>query len=133
MKVVVAGLISDQGRLLICQRSAQGSFPNQWEFPGGKIEEGEEPSEALRRELHEELGIAAEIGPEVWRTDHQYTGHPPVRLIFFSVEKYSGVPENRVFQQILWANPRDLTLYDFLEADRPLVEQLQSGKLSLPA
>ena len=113
-QVVVAGLLFDKGRLLICQRTPQDRFPNKWEFPGGKIEPGEAPKDALRRELVEELGIDAEIGAEVWRTEHQYPGHPPVRLLFFSVRRYSSVPENRVFQQMLWVSLADLTLYDFL-------------------
>ncbi len=131
MKVVVAALIFYQGRLLICQRAPHGQFPNQWEFPGGKIEPGESPKDALRRELLEELGINAEIGDEVWRTEHQYPGHAPVRLLFFSVRRFSPALENCVFQQVVWVNPPDLTLYDFLEADRPLVERLQSGVLRL--
>ena len=130
--VVAAALLFDRGRLLICQRSARGPFPNQWEFPGGKVEPGEAPRDALLRELAEELGITAEVGAEVWSTDHQYPGYPPVRLHFFSVRRYSSVPENRVFQKILWVNLQDLTQYDFLEADRPLVEQLRSGALRLP-
>ncbi len=128
-KLVVAALLFDQSRLLICQRSPHGQFPNKWEFPGGKVNPGEAPQDALHRELLEELGISAEIGDEVWHTDHQYAGHSPVRLLFFSVRRYSSTPENRVFQKILWVYPQDLTLYDFLEADRPLVERLRSGKL----
>ena len=129
--IVVAALLGEQGRLLICQRSPEGDFPNQWEFPGGKIEPGEAPQTALRRELFEELGIIAEIGEEVWRTEHQYPEHPPVRLLFFAVRRYSGAIENRVFQQVRWAAPPDLVSYDFLEADRPLVEKLASGEILL--
>ena len=132
-KVVVAALLFEQGRLLICQRSPRGRFPNKWEFPGGKVEPGEDLLEALRRELLEELGITAEIGAEVWRTEHQYPGFSPVRLHFFSVRRYSPAPKNRVFQKILWVNLSDLMMYDFLDADRPLVEQLHSGALKLPA
>jgi 8-oxo-dGTP diphosphatase len=130
IQVVVAALLFDEGRLLICQRSPEGRFPNQWEFPGGKVEPGEDPKEALRRELLEELGISAEIGEEVWRTEHQYPEHPPIRLLFFSVQKYSGEVENRVFQQVRWVASRDLPRYDFLEADLLLVEKLRSGKLA---
>ena len=126
---VVAALLFHEGRLLICQRSPDGQFPNQWEFPGGKIELGEDPKEALRRELREELGITAEIGAEVWRTEHQYPGQPPIRLLFFSVQSYSGELENRVFQRVLWAAPQDLPQHDFLEANRPLIEKLRSGEL----
>jgi 8-oxo-dGTP diphosphatase len=132
VKTVVAALVFNSGKLLICQRAANGRFPNKWEFPGGKVEAGEEPKEALRRELAEELGISTEIGDEVWRTDHQYPGHPALRLLFFSVRSYSPSPENRVFEQILWMKTTDLSQYDFLEADRPLVERLSSGELTLP-
>jgi len=128
--IVVAALLFDKGRLLICQRSPDTRFPNKWEFPGGKIEPGEDPREALRRELLEELGIVAEIGEEVWRTEHQYPAHPPVRLLFFFVRKYSGEVRNLVFQQVRWVAPRDLAQYDFLEADLPLVEKLRSGELT---
>ena len=131
--VVVAALLFNQGRLLICQRPPRGRFPNQWEFPGGKVEPGEAPRDALVRELAEELGITAEIGAEVWRTDHQYPGYPPVRLHFFSVRSYTAVPENRVFQKILWVDFNELALYDFLEADRPLVEGLVAGQIVLGA
>ena len=130
-KTVVAGLLLQEGRLLICQRAPHGGFPNQWEFPGGKIEPGEDPQAALRRELFEELGIIAEIGEEVWRTEHQYPEHPPVRLLFFAVRRYSGAIENRVLQDVRWAALPDLARYDFLEADQPLVERLASGKILL--
>lgn len=130
-RIVVAALLYEEGRLLICQRSPDGQFPNKWEFPGGKIEPGEDPRETLRRELLEELGITAEIGAEVWRTEHQYPGHPPLRLLFYSVRSYSGKVQNRVFQQVLWAAPQDLPQYDFLEADRLLVEKLRSGEVGL--
>lgn len=126
---VVAALLLQENRLLICQRSPEGEFPNQWEFPGGKIEPGEEPQAALRRELQEELGITAEIGEEVWHVEHQYPGRKPIRLLFFAVTGYSGAVENRVFQQVRWVSPLELAQYDFLEADRPLIEKLASGEI----
>ena len=128
-KTVVAGLLLRENRLLICQRSPEGEFPNQWEFPGGKIEPGEEPPAALRRELQEELGITAEIGEEVWHVEHQYPGRNPIRLLFFAVAGYSGAVENRVFQQVRWVPPLELAQYDFLEADRSLIGKLASGEI----
>src|SRR3990172_3249177 len=126
---VVAALLLQGNRLLICQRSPEGEFPNRWEFPGGKIEPGEEPQAALRRELQEELGITAEIGEEVWRVEHQYPGRNPIRLLFFAVTGYSGAVENRVFQQVRWVPPLELAQYDFLEADRSLIGKLASGEI----
>ncbi|PYX43808.1 MAG: NUDIX hydrolase, partial [Acidobacteria bacterium] len=72
MKRVVAGLIVKNGKLLVCQRTRHQTMPLKWEFPGGKIEEGEQPRNALRRELEEELGILATIGDEVRRIQHEY-------------------------------------------------------------
>src|SRR5687768_7731541 len=103
LRAVVAALLFREGRLLICQRTAFGDFPNQWEFPGGKVEPGEKPEAALRRELQEELGIVAEIGQEVWRVTHQYPGRKSLQLLFFAVRTYKGEVVNRVFQQVLWA------------------------------
>jgi 8-oxo-dGTP diphosphatase len=74
MKRVVAALIWKNGKILICQRTRHQPMPLKWEFPGGKIEEGEQPRDALRRELHEELGIVAVVRDEVVRIQHKYPG-----------------------------------------------------------
>ncbi len=131
-KTVVAGLLFQKDQILICQRPALDDFPGQWEFPGGKTKAGEELQSALRRELQEELGIVAEIGEEIWRTEHQYSGHAPVLLYFFAVSQYQGTAENRVFQQICWAGRQQLLEYDFLEADRPLVQKIAAGEIQIP-
>ncbi len=133
INTVVAALLHQEKGLLICQRSATGEFPGKWEFPGGKIEPGENASTALRRELKEELGIVAEIGEELWRVEHQYAGRSPVLLLFFAVQEYAGAIENRVFQQIEWAKPSELADYDFLEADRILIEKLEEGEIVAPS
>jgi 8-oxo-dGTP diphosphatase len=130
-KTVAAALLLEGKGLLICQRDAAGDFPGKWEFPGGKIEPGETPQAALRRELEEELGIVAEIGEEVWRVEHQYPGHDPVLLLFFAVRRYQGAIENRVFQRICRASPGELLSYDFLEADRALIERYAAGEVFL--
>ena len=70
MKRVVAALIFQDDKILVCQRTRHQTMPLKWEFPGGKIEEGEQPRDALHRELEEELGIDAKIGPEVSRIVH---------------------------------------------------------------
>jgi 8-oxo-dGTP diphosphatase len=129
MKRVVAGLITEKNKLLVCQRTRHQTMPLKWEFPGGKIEEGEQPREALRRELEEELGIVAEIGDEVARIQHEYPNGGMVELRFFVVRKYLGEIENRIFRDIRWAMPEDLPNYDFLEADLTLVQDLAAGKL----
>src|SRR5215472_4136117 len=102
MKRVVAGLIVEHGKLLVCQRTRHQTMPLKWEFPGGKIEEGEQPRDALRRELDEELGIVATIGEEVVRIQHEYANGGMVELLFFVVREYRGEIENRIFKDIQW-------------------------------
>ena len=129
MKRVVAGLILQNGKLLVCQRTRHQTMPLKWEFPGGKIEEGEQPRDALRRELEEELGILATIGDEVARIQHEYPNGAMVELRFFAVREYRGELENRIFRDVQWAKARDLPKFDFLEADLTLVNDLATGKL----
>jgi 8-oxo-dGTP diphosphatase len=129
MKRVVAGLILQDGKILVCQRTRHQTMPLKWEFPGGKIEEGEQPRDALHRELEEELGIDASIGDEVSRLRHEYPNGSAVELRFFVVREYTGELENRIFREIRWAVPSELPSFDFLEADLTLVKDLAEGKL----
>jgi 8-oxo-dGTP diphosphatase len=129
MKRVVAALILLDGKVLVCQRTRHQTMPLKWEFPGGKIEEGEQPRAALRRELEEELGIDASIGEEVSRIRHQYPNGAAVELRFFTVREYRGELENRIFRDMRWAAPAELPSYDFLEADQELVQGLAQGKI----
>jgi 8-oxo-dGTP diphosphatase len=129
MKRVVAGLIVKDGKLLVCQRTRHQTMPLKWEFPGGKIEEGEQPRDALRRELDEELGILAKVGDEVKRIQHEYPNGGMVELRFFVVRAYEREIENRIFRDMQWAEPKELPKFDFLEADLTLVRELAAGKL----
>jgi 8-oxo-dGTP diphosphatase len=129
MKRVVAAIILNKDRILVCQRTRHQPMPLKWEFPGGKIEEGEQPRDALRRELEEELGIEATIGNEVVRIQHEYAGGGAVELRFFDVRDYQGEIENRIFRDVRWATRKELLELDFLEADRGLVKDLAAGKV----
>lgn len=100
-----------------------------WEFPGGKIEPGESPEQALARELDEELGIIATIGAHVTHIRHNYRHGGAVDLQFFAVQEFSGELENRIFHQLKWVKFEDLPSYDFLAADRGLIVDLAAGKL----
>ena len=104
-------------------------MPLKWEFPGGKIEEGEQPRDALRRELEEELGIVATRGDEVARIQHEYPNGGMVELRFYLVREYAGEIENRIFKEIRWTEPKGLPSFDFLEADLKLVKVFAAGKL----
>ena len=129
MKHVVAALIVKDDLFLIGQRTRHQPMPLKWEFPGGKIEEGEQPRDALRRELEEELGIVATIGEEVLRFRHEYKGGGAVELRFFAVPSYEGEVENRIFREVRWVPRKELPTFDFLEADLPLVQELAEGKV----
>jgi 8-oxo-dGTP diphosphatase len=129
MKRVVAALILKDDHILACQRTRHQIMPLKWEFPGGKIEEGEQPRDALRRELEEELGIEATIGDEVARIHHEYPSGGAIELRFFEVRNYQGEIENRIFREVRWVERRELTQLDFLDADLGLVRNLAAGKV----
>ncbi len=129
MKQVVAALILRDAKVLICQRTKHQPMPLKWEFPGGKIETGEQPKDALRRELDEELGIDAVIGDELVRLKHQYRNGSMIELRFYAVREYQGDIENRIFRDVRWAALTDLPQYDFLEADVRLIEDLAAGRI----
>ena len=127
MKLVAAALLLRDTQVLVCQRTRHQTMPLKWEFPGGKIEPGEQPTDGLRRELEEELGILARIGDEVARLKHVYKNGNAVELRFFLVREYEGEVENRIFADVQWAERARLPEYDFLEADQELVRQIAAG------
>jgi 8-oxo-dGTP diphosphatase len=130
VKQVVAALIFKHDQILVCQRTRHQTMPLKWEFPGGKIEEGEQPRDALRRELNEELGIDATIGEEVARIRHEYKNGSAVELRFYAVREYKGELENRIFKDMRWAIRSELPSLDFLEADLQLVREVAEGRIA---
>jgi 8-oxo-dGTP diphosphatase len=124
LTTVVAALIRRAGRILICRRTAAQPHALKWEFPGGKVEAGESPPEALRRELREELAVHAQIGDEVERYEFSYPGTSPILLIFYAVAVFTGEPRNCVFEEMRWVAPGDLPSFDFLEGDVDFVKRL---------
>jgi 8-oxo-dGTP diphosphatase len=129
LRFVAAALIVRGGEILIGQRRPNQPMALLWEFPGGKIEAGESPEQALARELDEELGIRAEIGPRVTHVRHNYRHGGAVDLQFFAVREFSGEIEGRIYHQVRWVRLEDLGSYEFLAADRGLIRDLVAGKL----
>lgn len=128
---VVAAVIHRDGKILIGQRRKTDSHGLKWEFPGGKVERGEKPQAALQRELEEELGIQARIGPEIGRHMYEYPRRATIQLIFYSVNQFGGEPQSLAFESIVWEEPARLPGYDFLEGDVEFVKSLAAGSLKL--
>ena len=120
---VVAAVIERHGRILICQRR-EGRHAHKWEFPGGKVEPGEDFPTALARELREELQIEATIGDELHHELVQYPGSTYINLHFYRVTHFHGEPVNTEFEQMLWEERQNLTAYDFLDGDLAFVQKL---------
>ena len=133
MITVVAALIWRGDRILICQRSRNDSFALKWEFPGGKVKPGETAEQALARELQEELGVAATVGPLAYQLRHRYQEHShEIALQFYFAAIGDAEVRNLTFEKIAWEVPAKLPAYDFLAADRELVKKLSQGELASP-
>ena len=124
-KLVVAGLIIRDGRVLITQRRAEQPLPLAWEFPGGKIEPGESPEIALARELREEIGIEVEIG-RVWDVlFHAYPEYDVYMLVYRCAPRPAQEPTCVEVADLAWCRPDELSGYDILPADVPLIARLR--------
>lgn len=122
---VVAGVVRDaQARILLAQRPAGRHLAGLWEFPGGKCESGEAPRAALRRELHEELGIDAGALERVIRVPWQYP-EKSILLDVYEVMDYRGVPRGRESQALSWVHLHDLDPSLMPAADRPVIAALR--------
>ncbi len=129
--VVVAALIESRGRILACQRRKNDAFGLRWEFPGGKLKPNETPTQALARELREELGVDPQIGPEIYRTRHRYAELArEIELIFFQAQADESQIQNLAFEQMRWVRPDELPALDFLPADLEFVAKLANPRPS---
>jgi len=121
---VVAGALFDaRGRVLIAQRPAGKSLAGRWEFPGGKLDDGEDPYLGLVRELREELDVEVHAAERLIRYSYAYPDRT-VRLDLWAVTRWSGEPRGLDGQAIKWVDARGLPAEDLLEADQPMVEAL---------
>ena len=121
---VVGGILWRGDAFLAAQRPEGHPQAGFWEFPGGKVEPGETLEAALSRELAEELSLSVRH-PHFWRTvEHDY-GFRAVRLHFFHITEFSGEPAANDGQDFRWVTPEEAHTLPFLEADRPLLDELQ--------
>ena len=127
MVQVVAAILQSDGKILIGQRTPTQSHPLKWEFPGGKVEPGESPEQALARELEEELGISGASGDLIARYHYTYPGKDPIELIFFRVRHFSGEPQNLIFHDLRWQPQFQLAGLDFVEGDREFIHGIYTS------
>jgi 8-oxo-dGTP diphosphatase len=129
--VVTASIIIEEGKVLVTQRGEKSPYALFWEFPGGKVEQQEEPRQALKRELHEELGIDAEPGALFDAVYHVYPEYS-VFILFYFCRVTAGVPRPLECRDLKWADGDELGRLQMLPADESIVarlkEYLKSGK-----
>lgn len=123
MIVVTAAVIQHQGKLLIAQRKADSHLALKWEFPGGKVEEGEHPEDCLKREIKEELAINIEVGDIFMVVSHKYESKH-ILLLCYLCSYLEGEAAAKDCQDFRWVWPKELPAYDFAEADLPIVKRL---------
>jgi 8-oxo-dGTP diphosphatase len=125
---VTAAIIMDSGKVFIAKRKPPGRMPGMWEFPGGKIENGETPEHCLKRELQEELGVDAEIGRHVGTSVHEYDFYT-VELMAFRTRVVAGEIKLREHADMAWVAPGELGKFEFAPADLPFVEMIRKGEI----
>ena len=124
MRVVAAALLDDAGRVLIAQRPEGKHMAGWWEFPGGKVSDGESDPDALVRELREELGVETRPEAEVMTLTHEYPDRT-VDLVLWRASLVHGTPQGLDGQQLKWVACQSLGSERLLPADAPFVEALQ--------
>lgn len=129
MTDVVAALIWDNGKFMICQRPAHKARGLLWEFVGGKVEPGETKEQALIRECREELAVKLRVGSVFMEVIHEYPDIT-IHLTLFHAEIAEGVPQKLEHVDIRWITPAEISKYDFCPADTEILKRLGSSNLS---
>ena len=122
---LAAGVVWKGGRVLIAQRAAEGLLGGLWEFPGGRVDEGEEAQTACQRQIAAETGVRASVGPFLIRVEHAYT-HFRVTIDVFTCEYRSGIPKPLGAARVRWAWPGELHKFAWPAAPKQIVAQLSS-------
>jgi len=126
MITVTAGVLFRETRVFIAKRKSVGMLAGKWEFPGGKVEDGETAEQSLKRELKEELEIEAVVGDCLGERIHRYD-FGTVKVLFFRVHWAGGEIHSKDHDQYGWVPLDELSRYDFVPADRPFVKRLMNG------
>lgn len=124
---VSAAILRKGNKVLLGKRPEGGTLPGLWEFPGGKIEVGESPEEALKRELQEELGIDAEIGQLLEASSHHY-GDKGILLLFFWVDYWKGEPRALHHEALEWVDIEEVIHRNIPDSNREIMIRLKNRK-----
>ena len=127
---VTAAILARDGKILIARRRSSDHLAGKWEFPGGKIEDGESPEECLRRELHEEFGVDTSIGEFLAESVYHYD-HISIRLLAYRTLLGYGKLEPNDHDAYAWVTIDEMDAYDFAPADVPFVDRLKRGQIAL--
>ncbi len=133
MKDVVCGVITDsEGKVLACRRGEGRHLAGLWEFPGGKVDEGETPEAALARELKEELGVSVTVGEMLEAVVEWTDGVVSIRLAGYWCRISDGEPVALEHEELRWCKVSALAGLEWAEADVPLVEEVSNLKIQIP-
>jgi len=127
MTNVTCAIIEKEGKILIARCAEGQKLAGKWEFPGGKVEDGESPEECLKRELEEEFGIQVEVGEFITSNKHTYE-HISIELMAYRVKYISGEFTLTDYDTIEWVAPEELLNYDLAEADIPIAMMVKVPK-----
>ena len=130
MKEVTAAVLVRDSRILIAKRKADDKLGNKWEFPGGKVEDGESPEDCLKREMREEFEIDVTVGEYLGESVYHY-GHGSIKLLAYRTHWDSGSISPRYHDDFRWVTLSEINKYDFAPADIPFVEKLREGEIEL--
>ena len=123
---VVGGIIVNKNKILVAQRSIQKEHPLKWEFPGGKIKVNENPIDALKREIKEELSVDVKKYKFLLDYEYDYQDIKKIHLYFYKIDEYIGKVMNIEHNQLLWIQYNDLEKLDFLDGDRMIIDHIQN-------
>ena len=124
MTEVAVGVIKKNGTILVCQRKRGGRYALKWEFPGGKFEQGESVEQCLRRELQEELSIEVRSIDRIQTEAAYYEDGGTFNVSYCNISRFSGEPQNNVFEQIRWVSIDELKALDLLDGNKQFIKSL---------
>jgi 8-oxo-dGTP diphosphatase len=123
--LVTAAIIEDNGKYLITQRPKETHNGLRWEFPGGKLDFGEDPRDCLKREIMEELGIKIKVNEILEYSSHVYGGEKHIVLLGFKCKYLSGKIKKIKINDFIWVTLKEMSKYDITEADLPFIKKLK--------